>query len=74
MRAVGEIMALAAAMHRPVIVRFRHVGEHLRVNVVREHAVEHEVRERGIGRSRGVDRGDDEIAQALDRKAAISRL
>ena len=34
--AVGEIVALAAAVHRPVVGRLRHVGEHRRIDVVRE--------------------------------------
>ena len=60
-----EIVAFAAAVHRPVVARFRHIGEHRGVDVVGKHAVEHEV-VNGASEAGRVDRGDDGIAQPLD--------
>jgi hypothetical protein len=46
--AVGQIVALAAAVHRPIVGRLRHVGEHRGIDVVRKDAVEDEVIERRL--------------------------
>ena len=43
MGAVGEIVTLAAAVHRPIVGRRRHIGEHRGVDVVGENAVEDQV-------------------------------
>jgi len=72
--AVGEVVAFAAAMHRPVVVRLRHIGEHQRVNIVGKNVLEHQMRERCVRRSRGIDRTDDECAQAVDREPAVARF
>ena len=57
MGAVGEIVPLAAAVHRPVVGRLRHIGEHQRIDVVGEDALEDKMRERRVGQDRGIDRG-----------------
>ena len=72
MRAVGEVVALAAAVHRPVVGRLRHQRENLRVDIVREHAVELEVEERLLDRARGLDRLHHESRQAPDGLAAVA--
>ena len=74
MGAVGEIVALAAAVHRPVVGGIRHVGQHGVVDVVGEDPVEHQVIERRIGSRRRVHRGDNEIAQPLGGQPAVARV
>jgi len=46
MRAVVEIVALAAAMHRPVVTRLGFEREDLRIDVRPEDAIEFEMEER----------------------------
>src|SRR5450830_694714 len=55
-----------------VVGRLRHQREDLRVDVVREHAVEFEMEERLVDRARGVDRLHHEIRQALDGLTAVA--
>jgi hypothetical protein len=69
--AVGEIVALTATMHRPVVGRLRHQREHLRIDVGRKHPVEFEMEERLVHRTRGADRLHDELGEAVGRAAAI---
>ena len=66
-----RILDLAAAMHRTVGGRLRHQRENLRVDVVREHAVEFEMEERLLDRARRVDRLRDEIGQTRSGAAAV---
>ena len=67
-----EIVALAAAVHRPVVARLRHQREHLRVDVVGKHVVEFEMEERLLDRLRAasIDCAIN-AAQALDRALAV---
>jgi len=74
MRAVGEIVALAAAVHRPIVRRFRHIGDNGGVDVVRKDAVEHEMIKWSLKSRRRIHRRGDEIAQALNRKLAVAGL
>ena len=71
MRAVGEIVAFAAAVHRPVIGRIGLQRENLRIDIIGEYLVELEVEERLVDRARGLDRLRDVFSQAVGRPAAI---
>ena len=50
-----EIVPLASPMHRPVVGRFRHQRQDLRINIVRKHAIEFEVEERLFNLARGAN-------------------
>ena len=71
--AVGQIVALAAAVHRPIVRRLRHVGEDGGIDIVRKHVVENEMIERCLVGRRRFDRADHELAQPLGRKLAAAR-
>ena len=74
MGAIGEVMAFAAAVHRPVVRRLRHVGEHQRVDIVGKDAVEYEMGERRVGRGRGIDRAATKSRKPFDRERRLPGL
>ena len=73
MGTVRQIVALAAAVHRPVVRRLRHIGEHGGIDVVGKHVIENEMIKGRLVSRRRVDRTHHELAQPLRRKLAAAR-
>jgi hypothetical protein len=69
MRAIGEVVLFAAAVHGPIIPCLRQIGQHSGIDFIGKDAVEHQVVEWRIGIACRIHRRDEEIAQLLDRRS-----
>ena len=71
MGAIGQHIALVAPVQWPIIRCDRHGRDHPRIDVVRKHAIEHEMVKRRFQPAGRINRRDDEIPQSTDSAIAI---
>ena len=65
MGAIGQHIALVAPVQRPIIRCDRHRRDHPRIDVVRKHAIEHEMVKRRFHLTGGFNRRNDEFFYRL---------